>query len=563
MQEYANNAFKTSGMSANQYMETVTSFSASLIQSLDGDTAKASEVANRAIIDMSDNANKMGTDISMIQNAYQGFAKQNYTMLDNLKLGYGGNKTEMERLIADASKMTDVQKELGITVAEGDMSFANIANAISVVQKNMGLMGATSDEAKRTIQGSTGSMKSAWENLVTGIADDNADFDTLVNNLVTSIVGTGDNDGFINNMLPRIQTALGGIVQMVVSLTDTLLPQIVVIGTDLINSLAGSISENLPALLDSASVILDTLINGIFSLLPTLLPVAISLIQTLVNSLLENLPVILEAGILLIVSLAQGITSMLPDLIPLAINAVLNLVDTLLDNIDLIIDAGIDLILALADGLIYAMPDLIDKIPIILQKLVDAIILNFPKLVTAGGELLGKLIAGIIGSIWKLVEVAPQLIATLVNGLFDGDSELRNVGENLIMGLWEGISGMGTWLYNQATSLVNNLVGNIKEALGIHSPSTVFKDEVGKNMALGLGEGFANTMSDVTADMQGAIPTEFDTNVNMSASSSSYGSNYDYLVTAFKEALKDVKVVMNSRTMGEFIVSTVEREVYA
>ena len=176
VQEYANNAFKTSGMSANQYMETVTSFSASLISSLDGDTEKASEVANRAIIDMSDNANKMGTDMQSIQNAYQGFAKQNYTMLDNLKLGYGGTKEEMARLISEASQMTDVQKELGIVVNDGDMSFANIANAISVVQKNMGLMGTTASEASGTISGSTGSMQAAWQNLITGIADDNADF---------------------------------------------------------------------------------------------------------------------------------------------------------------------------------------------------------------------------------------------------------------------------------------------------------------------------------------------------------------------------------------------------
>ena len=186
-------------------------------------------------------------------------------------------------LIADASKMTDVQNELGITVAEGDMSFANIANAISVVQKNMGLMGTTAQEASGTISGSTGSMKSAWENLVTGIADDNADFETLVDNLVTSIVGKDGEGGFINNILPRIQTALDGIVKMVVSLTDTLLPKIVEIGTDLITNLASSINENLPALLDSASVILDTLINGILTLLPTLLPVAISMLQTLVN----------------------------------------------------------------------------------------------------------------------------------------------------------------------------------------------------------------------------------------------------------------------------------------
>ena len=539
VQEYANNAFKTSGMSANQYMETVTSFSASLIQSLDGDTAQASEVANRAIIDMSDNANKMGTDISMIQNAYQGFAKQNYTMLDNLKLGYGGNKTEMERLIADASKMTDVQKELGITVAEGDMSFANIANAISVVQKNMGLMGTTALEASGTISGSTGSMKSAWENLVTGIADDNADFETLVDNLVTSIVGKDGEGGFINNMLPRIQTALDGIVTMVVSLTETLLPKAVEIGASLITNLASSISENLPALLNSASVILDTLINGIFSLLPTLMPVAVSLIETLVSSILTNLPTIIKAGTLMLVALTQGVASMLPDLIPLAIDAVLNLVDTLLDNIDLIIDAGIELILGLADGLIASVPILLEKAPVIINKLVSAIGSNLPKVLAMGGKLVVELVAGLIKGI-------PQMISA---------------GGSMLAGLFEGLLNP-TAIWNAVKGLFNGIVGGIREIFGIHSPSTVFRDTIGANLALGLGEGFVDTMGDVTAEMAGAVPTNFDTNVNMNTASS-YGSNYGYLVTAFKEALKDVKVVMNNREMGAFIVNTVEREVYA
>lgn len=563
VQEYASNAFKTSGMSANQYMETVTSFSASLISSLDGDTAKASEVANRAIIDMSDNANKMGTDISMIQNAYQGFAKQNYTMLDNLKLGYGGNKTEMERLIADASKMTDVQKELGITVEAGDMSFANIANAISVVQKNMGLMGTTALEASGTISGSTGSMKSAWQNLVTGIADDNANFEVLVDNLVTSIVGKDGEGGFINNMLPRVQQALDGIVKMVVSLTDTLLPQIVVIGTDLILNLVNSINANLPALLDSAVVILDTLINGIFTLLPTLMPVAISLIETLVTAILGNLPTILDAGIQMLVALTKGVASMLPDLIPLAINAVLNLVETLLDNIDLIIDAGIELIIGLADGLIVALPQLIDKAPVIINKLMMAITNNLPKLIQAGIELTVQLALGLVKAIPNLVKAIPQIISSIVNGIGNYYSKLGECGLNLIKGLWNGISNAGAWLRDKISGFFGGVVDDIKDFFGIHSPSTLFENEIGKNLALGVGEGFSATMADVSADMQGAIPTDFDTSVKMSASASPYGSNYNYLVDAFKEALKDVKVVMNNREMGAFIVSTVEREVYA
>ena len=516
VQEYASNAYKTSGMSANQYMETVTSFSASLISSLDGDTAQASEVANRAIIDMSDNANKMGTDISMIQNAYQGFAKQNYTMLDNLKLGYGGTKTEMERLIADASKMTDVQSELGITVAEGDMSFANIANAISVVQKNMGLMGTTAAEASGTITGSTGSMKAAWENLVTGIADDNADFETLVGNLVTSIVGKDGEGGFINNMLPRIQTALDGIVQMVVSLTDTLLPQVTTMGIRLITDLVGSLSENMPALLSSAEQIIQTLIDGVMIVLPRIIPMVMQILGTLVTTVLENLPMIIDTGCQVLVSLIQGVSDMLPTLIPTIISAVLLMVNTLLDNIDLIIDAGVEITLALVDGLINALPTLLEQLPIIIGKIANGLIKFIPKLISIGG----------------------QLLAGLFQGLLDPVT------------IWNSVKG-----------LFNGIVGGIKSLFGIHSPSTVFKEEVGKNLALGLGEGFSDTMSDVTAEMQGAIPTEFDTNMNVKASSS-YGSNYDYIVDAFKQALKDVKVVMNNREMGAFVTETMERAVY-
>ena len=510
VQEYASNAFKTSGMSANQYMETVTSFSASLIQSLDGDTAKASEVANRAIIDMSDNANKMGTDISSIQMAYQGFAKGQFQLLDNLKLGYGGTKGEMERLIADASKMTDVQKELGITVAEGDMSFANIANAISVVQKNMGLMGTTAQEASGTISGSTGSMKSAWQNLVTGIADDNADFDTLVNNLVESIVGKDGEGGFLTNMLPRIETAMNGVVTMVISLADSLLPQLLPIATNLLTSVVGSVNELMPVLLN-----------------------------TLISTIVEYLPTLVEMGCNLIVSLAQGLGEMMPTLIPQIISALLLMVETLLDNVDLIVDAGIMLIIGLADGLIEALPDLIDKIPVIISKLTTALTNNAPKLIQSGVQLVIQLVGGLVKAIPNLISAGAQLLEGIFQGLLDPSA------------IWNAVVG-----------LYNGIVGGIKSIFGIHSPSTKMRDIVGKNLALGVSEGFVDTMGAVTADMAGAIPTSFDTSINASTASS-YGSNYDYMVSAFKQALKDVKVVMNNREMGAFVTETMERAVFS
>lgn len=566
VQEYANNAYKTAGLSANQYMETVTSFSASMIASLNGDTEKATEVSNRAIIDMSDNANKMGTSMESIQNAYQGFAKQNYTMLDNLKLGYGGTKGEMQRLIQEASQMTDVQKELGITVDANDMSFANIANAISVVQKNMGIAGATSAEASSTMTGSVSAMKGAWQNLITGIADENANFEQLVNNLVESIVGTDGEGGVLNNFLPRIKTALDGIVEMVVSLTESLLPQVMTMAVDLINTLVTGISENLPALLESASSILNTLIDGIVTILPTLIPVAMQMIMTLVTAILENLPMILDMGIKMLMSLVDGITATLPELIPLAINAVLNLVDTLLDNIDLIIDTGIKLIFGLAEGLIVALPDLIDKIPVIIDKLIQAITNNIPLLIEMGTKLVVQLGVGLIKAIPNLLKAVPQIISSLVNGFVNYYSNLGEVGLNLVKGLWNGIKDATGWILDKIKGFGKSVLDGIKNIFGIHSPSTLFRDEVGKNLALGIGEGFSDTMAGVTADMQGAIPNEFDTNINANYTAGagySHSPNYDMMVSAFKQALTEVKVVMNNREMGAFVTDTVERVVFA
>ena len=273
--QYASRAYETAGLSANEYMETVTSFSASLLQSLGGDTAAAAEVADRAIIDMSDNANKMGTSMESIQNAYQGFAKQNYTMLDNLKLGYGGTKEEMARLIKDAASMKEAQAELGVTVDESSMSFGNIVNAISVMQKQMGIAGTTAKEAGSTISGSVNAMKASWQNLLVGIADENADFDALVDNFVNSVITAGE------NIIPRIETILGGLGNLIRSAAEKLvptvvtyivsnLPNIVQAGIQLVVTLAGALIQALPQLIASVPQIINAVVNGLRSSFPSI-----------------------------------------------------------------------------------------------------------------------------------------------------------------------------------------------------------------------------------------------------------------------------------------------------
>ena len=558
--ENANDAYKTSGMSANEYMEVVTGFSASLISSLGGDTEKASELANVAIVDMSDNANKMGTDIESLKNAYSGFAKGQYNMLDNLKLGYGGTKTEMERLLADAEKLPSAMgKKFDIS------NYGDVVEAIHLVQENMGIAGTTAREASTTISGSLSAMKSAWQNVLSGIANEDADFEQLVGNLVESIVGEDGEGGVLNNILPRIEVAFDGIVTLIVSLVDTLLPTVVEMGMGIVNNLVQSIAESLPELLESAKTMLTTILNGIATALPQLVPAAMEISKTLITTILENLPMILEMGIQILVSLIQGITDTLPSLIPTIIDAVILMVDTLLDNIDLIIDSGIELILALADGLLDALPDLVEKIPEIIDKLLDAIFNNFPKILEAGIEITLALADGLVDALPQLLGKLPEIIRKIVKGLKESIPQLIKAGGDLLAGLFEGLLNPKT-IWNAVKDLFKGIVGGIKELFGIHSPSRVFKDEVGANLALGLGEGFEDTMNDVSSEMASAIPTEFDADIsaNMNASSAaSQMSTYDMMVSAFKQALTEVKVVMDDREMGGFVTNTVERVVFA
>lgn len=372
VQEYASNAYKTAGLSANEYMETVTSFSASLLQSLGGDTEAAAEYADRAVTDMSDNANKMGTSMEMIQNAYQGFAKQNYTMLDNLKLGYGGTKEEMERLVADAAALTDVQAELGVTVDANSLSFGNIVNAISVMQSKMGIAGTTAEEANKTISGSINAMKGAWSNLITGIADENANFEELVNNFVETLVGDDSGEGgVINNILPRVEVALEG---------------------------AGKLVE-------------------------ALIPIIIDKVPTIVN---EWLPKILQSGIDIIRSIMDGMIQNQGDIVNGVVNTINTLVNGLLDHLPEILVMGVTLIGQIAAGLIQGLPELMSKIPEIIFDIVDAFASNGDVFIEIGRSIVSGIWNGIV-SLWN--SLANEL-SGLVNSLFGGSTMTANVNVN-------------------------------------------------------------------------------------------------------------------------------------
>lgn len=476
VQNYAANAFKTAGMSANEYMETVTGFSASLIQSLGGDTAKAAEVADMAITDMADNANKMGTDLSAIQTAYQGFAKQNYTMLDNLKLGYGGTKSEMERLLADAEKISGIKYDLS--------SFSDLTEAIHVIQTEMGITGTTAKEATETISGSMAGMQSAIDNLMAGLGNADADIEMLIGNVVEAFGHVVDNVvPVIENIVKALPPALDGILRAIGDLLPTLLSTVV----------------------DLFTQVLETLL----SLLPELIPAAVDAVLTIVGALIDNLPLLIDAAVQLITALVMGLGSALPELIPAAVEAIITIVQGLLDSMDQILEAAFAIIQGLAEGLLNALPELIDALPEIIMTIIDFITDNLPLILEMGIELTVQLAFGLIKAIPQLVARLPEIVAAIVTGLGKAVGAVFEIGRNIVTGLWEGIKSLGSWIADKVSGFFSGIVDGAKSLLGIHSPSTVFAG-IGENMGLGIGMGFTDAMRGVEKDIAGAIPTDFD-----------------------------------------------------
>lgn len=325
--KYANNAYKTAGLTANEYMETVTSFSASLLQSLNGDTAKAAQVADMAITDMSDNANKMGTDMSSIQNAYQGFAKQNYTMLDNLKLGYGGTKQEMERLLADAEKLSGQKYDIS--------NLNDVYQAIHVIQTNIGITGTTAKEASTTIQGSIKAVKSTFQNLITGLADKKANIHQLVGNFTDSVITAG------KNIIPRIVTIVKNIGPAISETVTTLLPELIPVVSELINQLVNGIMQNLKPIIQAATTIVSTLANALTEddTITSIIDATLYLVDSIVGMLRnpEQLQKLIDAAIKITLEIASGLLQMMPQIIDAGLQLIKGLIKGLWNNRGLIL----------------------------------------------------------------------------------------------------------------------------------------------------------------------------------------------------------------------------------
>lgn len=405
MKQYANEAYKTAGISANNYMEQATSFSASLLQSLGGDTEKAASYANRAIIDMSDNANKMGTGIENIQNAYQGFAKQNYTMLDNLKLGYGGTKEEMARLITDASKMKDAQEKLNVTVKDGDMSFGNIVNAISVMQESLGIAGTTSKEAASTLEGSFNSMKAAASNFLGNMA--------LGNDIKPSLKALIDTTCtyLFENLAPAIGnvlTALPGAIGEIVSVGYEM-------GLEFINNISKGLSGNVS--------------NFISNALPMLLSFS--------SELKNKAGTLVDAGLNMIMELAKGIADSLPALIEYVPQIVTNIANIINENMPKILETGFQIIVTLAQGIINSIPTLIDNI--------------------------GNIITAIF-SVWQAINWI-DLGKNLIDGIKNGIKNMWNGLKQTASDLFNGLKDKVVEIFNNISSSASNIWNSVKNAI--------------------------------------------------------------------------------------------------
>ena len=640
----ADRAYQTAGMSANDYMSTVTSFSASLLQSLGGNTEEAAKVADMAIIDMADNANKMGTSMDMIQNAYQGFAKQNYTMLDNLKLGYGGTKTEMERLLADAEKLTGVKYDIN--------NLNDVYQAIHAVQEEMGITGTTAKEAASTLEGSMASAKAAWDNFMNGSgdADQLADaFATAADNIVKNLA----------EIIPRFAETLpalgGAIIAQIPGLVAAIVPAVLSAGQSVLRQLQDAVldfdfagtadkvvqmitgfieGDGLGSLLDTLATIFTGIVNGLSSMLPSLLPALIELISYVVTSLLDQLPAILDCALELILGLAQGILAALPVLIEALPEVISSIVEFLISAVPQIIDAGIELLMALVDALPVIIDALVDALPQIIRATVTALIAAAPQIAKAGIKLLGALIEAIPVIVVELAEAVPDIVAaiidvlaelpgligevfaeivtdlvewgqqmlsnastamsnmlsqvnsiiqelpgkiwthlvntvnkvvawgqqmvsnastaasnmlskvsstlqqlpgkvwdylsqaaqkvvtwgtqlaqkgaaaatqlfnSIVNGLSSLPSKMAEIGSNIVSGIWNGISSGWNWLTNKVSNLASSLLDAAKDALGIHSPSKEFADEVGRWIMPGVGKGLDKSMPATLKDMK-------------------------------------------------------------
>lgn len=481
VKENAAKAYQTAGMSANEYMELTTSFSASLLSSLSNDTSKAADVADMAMTDMSDNANKMGTDMESIKNAYQGFAKQNYTMLDNLKLGYGGTKEEMQRLLTDAQKISGVKYDIN--------NLSDVYNAIHVIQGQLDITGTTAKEASTTISGSLGSMKAAFKNVLGQITlgmDVGPALSALATTTTTFLVG---------NLLPAIWNILSGLPMALVTFIQTLIPQLIAAVIQFIPGILTAIQTGLPQLYEMANEILIQFTTAIQTNLPALLQQGVDIVTNIVNGILQNIPQMITMAGAAIANFENAIWSALPT----------------------VLTAGAQLLINLVNGIIQSLPGIVTAAAQAVTKMVVTIGQHLPEVLQTGIEIIGKLAAGLIRAIPTLLSKLPQIIKGIVNAFIEVD--WLSIGINIIKGIGKGLANAGHMLWDAVKDILGNFKDKVLGFFGIHSPSR-WGAYVGEMIDLGMARGLINNskpISDAVNMMQEVVKTPLESSASVSS----------------------------------------------
>jgi phage-related protein len=511
--QYAQEAFKTSGLSANEYMETVTGFSASLISSLDGDTAKAAELANQAIIDMSDNANKMGTDIEAIQNAYSGFARGNFTMLDNLSLGFAGSKEGMQQLLDKAKELSGVEYDIS--------SYADIVEAIHVVQTEMGIsgisakeaadlvasgamteeeafakMGTTAKEASTTISGSMDSMKASWSNLLTAMSNPDANIDDAMKNFSESV------KTYASNFLPTMLQAIKGSGDLISGLADMV-----------IEMMPEFCEEVLPDLIESTIGLILNIVDSIVTSLPTI-------IDSIVNGLLsaENISLFIQG----LIQLSSSIVAALPEIILALIEAIPTVIENIIEalvnpeNFAIWVEGAVNVVTKLVENMPKILLGLLTAIPKIITTIVDTFTNteNLSKWLKIGSEAIDKIKEAFDGLPEKLKEAFNKAVeewskawtnikkkcGEITDKIKEAFTEfvgtIKQIGKDIASGLWNGIKSKKDWLKEKITGWVGGIGDAIKDFFKISSPSKLMA-EYGRYIDEGLAQGITKN-ADIT-----------------------------------------------------------------
>lgn len=523
--ENAKNAYKTAGMSANQYMDTATSFSAALINSLGGDTVKAAEQTDVAMRAISDNFNTFGGDIGMIQGAFQGFAKQNYTMLDNLKLGYGGTKTEMERLIADANEYAaSIGKASDLSID----SFSDVVTAIDLIQQKQQIAGTTAREATTTIQGSLGTLKAAWENLLTGMGDKNADMSKLINNLVESLVGgvkvstNGSVEhvkGFLDNLLPVVENALssiGTLVQQLIpkalkiipGLISDVLPKLTAAATELVQGLVSALSDNM----ETISGVINQLIEALVKLLPEVIKLGGEIVATLGTAIMDNLDSILDAAGQILEMLLKGLSEHAGDVVNAAIQIVTMLANFLTENIDLIVSATVQIAMGIAQALVDNIDVLLTAAFDLITAFAEAIIENIPVIIEVLPELIQGVIDGLVAFLPEMVDAWIKLMDCLEEALPQIMESLALAVAEIIVMLVEYWTGPGFQQTMKAAMVMFNalLKALAMVVLQVVANVGMFIRNIGSQIAGAAGQVLSSAVTAFMGLVQGlanVIPT--------------------------------------------------------